>query len=133
MSVFVDTSALYPLLVRTEEEHGAVADAFETALDEGRTLVTTNYVAVETVALLQSRIGLAAVADLANRVLPVTRLHWVDEALHRRAVEELIRTDRRRISLVDTVSFLLMQSEGIREALALDRDFEARGFGIIPS
>lgn len=133
MSVFVDTSALYSLLVRTEEEHGAVADAFETALDEGRTLVTTNYVAVETVALLQTRIGLAAVADLANRVLPVMRLHWVDEALHRRAVEELIRTDRRGISLVDTVSFLLMESEGVRVALALDRDFEARGFGIIPS
>lgn len=133
MSLFVDTSALYALLVRTEEEHGAVAEAFEAALDDGRHLVTTNYVAVETVALLQRRIGLPAVADLVHRVLPLTRLHWVEQALHRRAVENLVRSDRRRVSLVDTVSFLLMESEGIREALALDRDFEARGFGVLPT
>lgn len=130
MSLFLDTSALYPLLVRTEEGHDAVAGAFREAVDEGRTVVTTNYVALETIALLQSRIGLEAVADLSDRILPLARIRWVDEALHRRAVEELVRRDRRRVSL--TVSFLVMQADGIREALALDGGFEERGFDLLP-
>lgn len=133
MSLFVDTSALYPLLVRSEGHHEEVAEVFRSALDTGRRLVTTSYVMLETIALLQSRIGLAPVADLDSRIMPLFHVHWVDGALHRRAMELLLRRDRRRFSLVDTVSFLVMESEGVREAMALDRDFEERGFRLVPA
>ena len=52
MSVFVDTSGLYALLVRTEERHADVVRALRIFTEGGRTLVTTNYVVVETTALL---------------------------------------------------------------------------------
>ena len=46
MSVFADTSALYALLVRTEDEHRAAVDTFRQLVDGGRDIVTTSYVLV---------------------------------------------------------------------------------------
>ena len=54
------------------------------------------------------------------------------EALHRRAVDRHLRTDRRGLSLVDCASFVVMDEERIREALALDADFATEGFRLIP-
>ncbi len=51
MSVFVDTSGLFALLVRTEERHADVVSALRKVLQEGRVLHTTSYVIVGTVAL----------------------------------------------------------------------------------
>jgi len=132
MSVFVDTSALYALLVRTEEGHAEVSSAFGSLLDLGRRLLTSNYVLVETAALLQRRFGLAAVRDLDDRIVPLLTLRWIGEALHRHSWERLLRTDRRGLSLVDCSSFVIMDAEGIEEALVLDRDFKAEGYKVIP-
>jgi predicted nucleic acid-binding protein len=132
MSVFVDTSALYALLVRTEERHAEVSSAFGSLLDLGRRLLTSNYGLVETTALLQRRFGLAAVRDVNDRIVPLLTLRWIGEALHRHSVERLLRTDRRGLSLVDCSSFVIMDTEGIEEALVLDSDFEAEGYKVIP-
>lgn len=132
MSLFVDTSALYALLVATEAENAAIAEAFTGALDAGRVLTTTNYVLIESAALLQSRFGVEAVYDLEERVVPTLNVHWVRADTHRRGVDLLRRVDRRDLSLVDCVSFVVMRSEGIVEALALDDDFAAQGFRLVP-
>jgi predicted nucleic acid-binding protein len=132
VSVFVDTSALYALLVRTEEGHPEISSAFGSLLDLNRRLVTSNYVMVETAALLQRRFGLAAVHDLQSRIVPLLTIRWIGEVRHRRAMERLLRTDRRRLSLVDCSSFDIMDADGIAEALALDRDFEAAGYRVVP-
>lgn len=133
MSIFADTSALYPLLVRTERSHSDVARTFREILDAGRVLATTNYVLVETSALLQHRLGLVPVHDLTETIAPLLRMHWVDQDLHGRAVARLFRADRRHLSLVDCVSFEVMEREGIREAFALDRHFEEEGFKLLPA
>ena len=132
MSAFVDTSAIYALLVRTERGHAETAKAFERLLEARRSLITSNYVMVETVALLQRRIGLHAVHDLQSRIVPLLTIRWIDEAVHRRASERLLRTDKRGVSLVDCSSFTIMDAEGIEEALALDRDFELEGYRVLP-
>jgi predicted nucleic acid-binding protein len=132
VSVFVDTSALYALLVETEEEHAAVATEFRRLLERGRAIVTTNYVILETAAVLQSRFGLAPVRDLESEIAPVLHVAWVREDLHRRALERLLSTDRREVSLVDCSSFEAMDEAGIREALALDEDFERAGYRVLP-
>ncbi|MFO8072954.1 MAG: PIN domain-containing protein [Polyangia bacterium] len=128
MSVFVDTSALYALLVGTEQGHAEVAEAFERAAGRGRKLLTSSYVVVETTALLQHRIGMPAVRDLHLRILPLLEVEQVSAGLHRKAVERLLREDRRRLSLVDCASFELMSSRGIAEALTLDEHFQQAGF-----
>lgn len=132
MSVFVDTSALYALLVATEDGHAAIVAALERILRARRPLLTTNYVLLETAALLQRRFGLAAVRDLEARVVPLLQVRWVDEALHRRAMDRLLRSDRRQLSLVDSASFVVMDAEALDEALALDADFETEGFRVLP-
>lgn len=132
MSVFVDTSAIYALLVRTERGHAETGTAFERLLEAPRSLISSNYVMVETVALLQRRIGLHAVHDLQSRIAPLLTIRWIDEALHRRASERLLRTDKRGVSLVDCSSFTIMDAEGIEEALSLDRDFEVEGYRVSP-
>lgn len=39
--------------------------------------------------------------------------------------------DRRQVSLVDAVSFTVMEAEGITDVLALDDDFTAQGFRLL--
>lgn len=132
MSLFIDTSGFYALLVASESEHEAVRDAFRRAIDKGRRLVTTNYVLVETAALLQHRFGLDPVRDLEQRIAPILSVTWVSQELHTRAVTRLFRTDKRRVSLVDVVSFLTMEDEGLDEALSLNSDFADEGFQLLP-
>ena len=132
MSLLVDTSGLYALLVSTERDHAAVKNAFRAAAEKGRRLLTTNYVVVETCALLQNRIGIAPVRDLEEKILPLLDIHFVDGALHAAAMQRLIRTDKRRVSLVDVVSFEVMEAEGVRDVLGLDSDFESEGFRLMP-
>jgi predicted nucleic acid-binding protein len=132
MSVFADTSAFYAWLVRTDEAHQAVRGAFTDVLRDGRPLWTTSFVLVETIALLQHRIGLDAARDFDEDVLPAIRVHWVDEALYRLGAERLWREDKRHVSLVDAVSFEFMRTHGISTALAVDPDFVNAGFSVLP-
>lgn len=118
--------------MRTEERHADVVRAFRSVLGEGRTLWTTSYVVVETTALLQHRIGLAPVRDFIEHVLPVASVEYVSEALHRRGIGRLIREDRRRLSLVDCISFEFMNERGLRDALTLDEQFLEAGFRVLP-
>jgi predicted nucleic acid-binding protein len=131
MSVFIDTSAIYALLVRTEERHDEVVASYRAMIEAGRVICTTNYVLLETVALLQHRIGLDAVRDLA-RILQTLRISWVTEELHRLGMDRLLKADRRRVSLVDCVSLCFMEWEGIREAMALDQHFGEQGRRVHP-
>lgn len=133
MSAFLDTSALYALLVRTEERHADVVRAFRKLLEERRTLWTTSYVLVETVALLQHRIGLAPVRDFVEHVVPLLSVEWVSEALHRKGTERLLREDRRHLSLVDCVSLEFIRSQGLRDVLALDTEFAQAGCRLLPT
>ena len=132
MSVFADTSAFYALLVRTDESHQAVRAAFTSLLGDRRPLWTTSFVIVETMALLQHRIGLAAARDFDEEVLPVVQVRWVDEDLYRLGTDRLWREDRRHVSLVDSVSFEFMRLQGIGTALAVDSHFADAGFDVLP-
>ena len=133
MSVFIDTSAIYSLLVRSEEGHAEVAEAFVGLVEGGRSLTTTNYVLVESAALLQHRFGLGPVRDLNARLMPLLRIIWISQETHVRAVNRHLKEDRRGLSLVDCTSFTVMDQEGIRDALALDVDFSSQGYKVVPA
>ena len=133
MSVFVDTSALLALLDADQPRHADVSDAWERAVLEERHLFTSNYVLVESFALVQSRLGLEALRALADVLVPILRPLWIDEALHEAAEAALFAASRRRLSLVDCTSFELMRRHGLTEALALDDDFARQGFSLLPA
>ena len=130
MSVFLDTSALLAVLDADEASHFRADAIWRRLIGERRTLVTTNYVLVETVALAQSRLGLEATRAVQQDIVPVLRVIWVTEELHRAAMTALVTAGRRRLSLVDCVSFEVMRREGLHQAFALDRHFSEQGFGL---
>lgn len=127
---FVDTSAFYALADRADARHREAIEVFDAILSEGEILLTHNYVLLEAMALLQHRLGTAACLKLARSTANFDVV-WVDRALHENAVRRLERTGKRRVSLVDQVSFLVMRERGVERAFAFDPDFEAEGFRLV--
>jgi predicted nucleic acid-binding protein len=93
---------------------------------------THNYVVLETAAVVQRRLGTAAVRELHDVLLLPLTVVWVDRELHQAGVAALLAAGARRVSLVDHVSFELMHRERIETAFAFDRDFATQGFSLIP-
>ena len=92
-------------------------------------LATSSFVLVETYALLQSRLGIDAVRAMHDEMVALITVHWVHADLFSEAVSALLLGNRRRVSLVDSVSFIIMRRLGIARAFAWDAHFIAQGFG----
>ncbi len=99
-------------------------------LQAGERFLTHNYVLVESLALLQHRLGTSAAVKLGQSASGF-EIVWVDKALHEEAARRLARAGRRRVSFVDHVNFLVMKSRGIEKALAFDPDFSSEGFSLL--
>ena len=124
MTVVVDTSALFALL-DSRDAHHASAVAFWTDPDD-EDLVTHAYVVVESVALLRTRLGPAAVRSLVDDLLPAVRVEMVYRPLHEGSL-----ADHRRsgggTSLVDRVTIAFAARHGIGRAFAYDADLAGAG------
>lgn len=83
-------------------------------------------------ALVQRRLGSVATRFLLEDLVPSLEVVWVDQHLHDNAVSAVLAGLRRRVSLVDWVSFEVMRRQGIERAFAFDRDFVAQGFETVP-
>ena len=111
--------------------HREARREWESLLPSAR-LVTTNYVLLETAALLQNRIGLDAVRAFAADVLPILDVEWVDEPRHRAALESVLTANRRGLSLVDCLSFQVMRELGLEKVFCFDAHFGEQGFQTVP-
>ena len=132
MSTFVDTSGLYAFVDADDVRHAEAHDAWRRIADAREERITTNYALVETVSLIQARLGLPAVRTLVADITPVLRIHWVDSDMHQVALTALLTAGRRQLSLVDCVSFEAMRRLEIRRAFAFDHHFAAQGFEVVP-
>jgi predicted nucleic acid-binding protein len=132
VTTFVDTSALYALLDRDDQNHASAAGWFGAEDPHAAELLTHSYVVVESAALADRRLGRDAARALLEEVLPVMTLVFVNESLHRAAASAYLAATRRGPSLVDRVSFELMRDRAISQAFAFDRDFRAAGFATVP-
>jgi predicted nucleic acid-binding protein len=132
MRIFIDTSAFYALLDRDDENHRKAKNAWVDLLKNENTLITSNYVLVETFALLQHRLGIEAVRGFQNDILPLVNIEFVISELHRSGVSALLSASRRNLSLVDCVSFEMMRTLEIKTAFAFDPHFKEQGFNMLP-
>lgn len=132
MTVFLDTSGLYAVFDRDDANHSRAKKAWVEWLREGAVLVTNNYVLLEAAALLQHRIGVAALRALHEEVTPLLQVDWVSEEQHRTGVEAVLAAARKRLSLVDCVSFQTMRNRGLRTAFCFDAHFREQGFATKP-
>ena len=131
MVVFVDTSALICLLDEEQDEHVRATRIWAELMDGRATLASTDYVRLEAWALLQNRLGLAAVQKFTENYLPVIDLHYVTEPQFAAAKTHVLGSGRKAISLVDASSFVVMREEAITHAFAFDRHFREHGFKLL--
>lgn len=131
--VFVDTSAMYALLVEDDDCHRAARAAASSLRELEAALVTSSFVVLETVLLLQARIGVEAVRVFYADMLPLLRILWIDDSLLRRAMDALLAASERRVSLTDWTSIMLMQDRGIALAFAFDNDLARHGVLLLPA
>lgn len=128
MTVLVDTSAFYALLSESDQRHGRARAVWSRLREEKERLVTTNYVLLETVALIGRRLGIDALRVFQRDLVPVSETVWVHSELHHRAVAALLTAGIRDLSLVDIVSFEVMREMGLEQAFAFDQHFTQQGF-----
>ncbi len=127
--IFIDTSAIYAMADQADPYHEVARERFGKLIDAGEEILTHNYILVESMALLQSRLGLPAALRLARDARAFV-VEWVDQLTHEEAVRRLARRGSRKVSLVDQVSFLIMQRRSIQVAMAFDPDFAKAGYQI---
>lgn len=132
MTVFVDTSALYAVLDRDDSNHAAAAGVWWRLVKDGTPLLTHNYVLVESCALTQRRLGAEALRVLNEDIVTLLRVEWIDEARHRRAVDMVVAAGRKKLSVVDCASFVVMREAAIGKAFCFDRHFREFGFEMVP-
>lgn len=130
MKIFVDTSGVFALLVKNDYMHVRAKLNFEYFSNNKVRLITSSFVLVETAALLQRKISLEAVQDFTNKIYPLLEIVWVDEELYSRSVQRLIFIKNREISLVDCLSFEIMEAQEMTHAFTFDKHFEVQGFTI---
>ncbi len=82
MTVFTDTSALYAIMDADDTHHEEAKDIWFRYLDHHADFVCHNYILIETIALLQNRIGMDSVTTFVHDVLPVIHLEWITPDLH---------------------------------------------------
>ena len=117
--MLLDTSGLLCLHYRTEPLHTEASAAYKRATIR----LTHSYVIAEYVALATARrfprsSVLAFVVDLLDN--PDIETVWVDESLHRTAVDLLIEREDKTYSLCDALSFVIGIGKSLRRLGGLD-------------
>jgi len=125
--MLIDTAGWLCVYHKDELQHAEAIKFY----DNARLRVTHSYVLAEFVPLAQKR-GLPRQNNLefSRRILgdDEVEIIWVDEMLHRRAVELLQQRADKTYSLCDAVSFIIMRTRNIAEALTTDKHFEQENF-----
>lgn len=128
MKVFADTSGLFAFMVVNDLMYVRARENFRYFAERQARLMTSSLVLVETTALLQRRIGMEAVHDFNRSIVPLMDVVWAESQWHERAMRRLFLINRRDVSLVDCLSFEIMEQYDIECAFTFDRHFEEQGF-----
>jgi len=130
--VFADTSGWASLFVSTELYHHQASQHFAQFRQDQQTIVTSNYVIAELVALFNSPLQLPR-NKLFQYVEAIKTASYVELIYVNSEIDELAwallknRRDK-NWSLVDATSFIIMQQFNIQIALTTDHHFEQAGF-----
>ena len=124
-SVLWDSSAILALLDADDADHARAVEVARAIATEKRPSFITNYVEVETHALLLRRLGRTIARQwLLTGRLPVVRVLPAEE---QGAREILARHGDKDWSLCDAISFAVIDARRIARAFAFDRHFRQYG------
>ena len=131
--LFVDTSAWYPLVVKSHPDHDRLSAALRASVERRARIVTSNLVIAESHALIMRRAGIASglrfvqLVRASPNVVVASNVQLEDAAIN----DWLTRFADQPFSMVDAVSFAIMAERGTRAALTLDRHFAIVGFQMV--
>jgi predicted nucleic acid-binding protein len=126
--IFADTSGFIALLDADDVFHPLAAKAWQGYLEQDCMICTSDYVRLETWALIQRRLGAQAALDFADLILPACSILPIEENGFTASVNEWRLARRRSLSLVDVTSFRVMRDQQIMEAFSFDEHFAKEGF-----
>ncbi len=132
MTTFIDTSAFLAIFAADDRYHEAAQATWRTLISDEEILLCNNYILLETLILLQRRLGMDAARSFQSNVLPSLNIHWIDEQMHERAITSLLAADRRYLSLVDCSAFETMRLYAVVRAFTFDPHYTDRGFEKFP-
>jgi uncharacterized protein len=132
--LFVDTAGWVACADAGDPAHKQAAAARDDWLEQGGLLVTTDYVADETLTFLRLRLGLDAAETWWRQVDGSSRLRWEFVSLARadKARGLFFRFRDKEFSFTDCTSFVVMRELKLREALSTDHHFTQAGFILVP-
>jgi predicted nucleic acid-binding protein len=132
LTTFLDTSAILALFDADDPRHPEVDSVWKEIILSEEPLVSSNYILVETLALVQRRLGMDAVQAVQRDIVPLLEIEWLTDDIHQAAMAAFLRASRRKLSFVDCSSFEVMRRRGIVRALAVDGHFGEHGFEQVP-
>lgn len=133
-ALFLDASFVVALHVADDRRHNDAAACWEEVCEDAPEIVTTSYVFMELIALLNGR-GRHRFAVAVGKALLTSadvELEYVERPVFETAWKYLEKHDDKTYSLTDCVSFVLMKERRISSALTFDRHFEQAGFEMLP-
>ena len=133
-SLFVDTSGWVACADAGDPAHERSAAARDTWLERGGLLVTTDYVADETLTFIRLRLGLAVAEAWWKQVEGSSKLRWEYVTLDRmdKARSLFFRYRDKEFSFTDCTSFAIMRELKLTDALTTDHRFSQAGFVSVP-
>jgi predicted nucleic acid-binding protein len=130
-NLFVDTSGWGNLVDRSQPFHTLAATLYRLARQQNYSILTTNYIIAELVALLTSPLRLTRLQIItfiqSLKQSPYINILHIDAATDAQAWQLLISREDKNWSLVDCSSFVVMRQRNITEALTNDTHFEQAG------
>ena len=127
--VFVDTSAVYALVDRSDARHQAARETLEALRQRRAQPLLTNFIVAECHALLLTRLGGAIARSwLIKNAWAIERITEDDESRARAIIE---RYADKTFSFTDATSFAAMERLGVKAAFAFDPHFRQFGFQIL--
>lgn len=133
-TLFLDTGYVIALEASDDQHHKAAVQSWKSLITQRPRLVTTSYVFDEVVTFFNSRGRHGKAVELGHRLLdsPSIRFLQVDVELFEAGWRLFQGRPDKKFSLTDCISFVVMEREGLREALTFDDHFDQAGYRRLP-
>ena len=89
--ILVDTSAFFALAYPEDSQHERAKKILESCLENQATLVTHNYILVESFALFHRRLGFQTAKYFYKEVHQMCRVLWLTQTQHERAAKSNVQ------------------------------------------
>lgn len=134
-ALFVDTAGWLACADASDPAHGRCCTARDGALESGQLLVTTDFVADETLTLIRLRLGLTAAQAWWMQVDRSARLRWerIDSDRFEKARELFFQYKDKAFSFTGCTSFVVMREMRLTHALTTDAHFRQAGLQTVPA